>query len=92
MIPQKAITLPAGARLAISPLSWANAVLEELGADIPLGTCLSDAAETGYQGVELGRKFPRDAVTLRPLLAIHGLAWRPAGIPESWPNAASMKK
>ncbi|MCO6425072.1 myo-inosose-2 dehydratase [Sinorhizobium meliloti] len=74
MIPHKAITLPAGVRLAVSPLSWANDVLEDLGADISLETCLSDAAETGYQGVELGRKFPRDAATLRRLLASHGLA------------------
>lgn len=74
MIPRKAIALPADVRLAVSPLSWTNDVLEDLGADILLETCLSDAAETGYQGVELGRKFPRDAATLRPLLASHGLA------------------
>ncbi|WP_141679527.1 myo-inosose-2 dehydratase [Ensifer adhaerens] len=69
----KAIALPDGVRLAVSPLSWANDVLEDLGADISLDTCLTDAAEVGYQGVELGRKFPRDAATLRPLLANHGL-------------------
>lgn len=70
---QKAIALPDGVRLAVSPLSWANDVLEDLGADISLDTCLTDAAEVGYQGVELGRKFPRDAATLRPLLASHRL-------------------
>ena len=52
-------TLPDGVRLAVSPLSWANDVLEDLGADIPLETCLDDAAAAGYQGVELGRKMPR---------------------------------
>ncbi|MBP7002706.1 myo-inosose-2 dehydratase [Amaricoccus sp.] len=66
--------LPAGVRLAVSPLSWANDVLEDLGADIPLATCLDDAAAAGYAGVELGRKFPRDAATLRPLLDARGLA------------------
>ena len=60
--------LPDGVRLGVSPLSWANDVLEDLGADIPLETCLGDAAAVGYQGVELGRKFPRDAATLGPLL------------------------
>jgi len=65
--------LPAGVRLGVSPLSWANDVLEDLGADIPLETCLDDAAEAGYQGVELGRKFPRDAATLGPLLKRFGL-------------------
>lgn len=67
-------TLPDGVRLAVSPLSWANDVLEDLGADIPLGTCLGDAAAVGYAGVELGRKFPRDPATLGPLLDRHGLA------------------
>ncbi|SCB39095.1 myo-inosose-2 dehydratase [Rhizobium hainanense] len=66
--------LPAGVRLAVSPLSWANDVLEDLGADISLETCLGDAADVGYQGVELGRKFPREASVLRPLLGRYALA------------------
>jgi inosose dehydratase len=69
-----ASSLPPGVRLGVSPLSWANDVLEDLGADIPLETCLADAAGTGYAGVELGRKFPRDAAVLGPMLASHGLA------------------
>jgi len=36
--------LPAGVRLGVSPLSWANDVLEDLGADISLETCLDEAA------------------------------------------------
>ncbi|MBP2542132.1 inosose dehydratase [Agrobacterium tumefaciens] len=68
-------TLPLSkARLAVSPLSWANDVLEDLGAEISLQTCLSEAASNGYAGIELGRKFPRDASVLRPLLENQGLA------------------
>lgn len=74
MTREKLAALPEGVHLAVSPLSWANDVLDDLGADISLETCLNDAAEVGYQGVELGRKFPRDAATLSPLLAGHGLA------------------
>ena len=74
MDPVSVGALPAGVCLAVSPLSWANDVLPELGADITLETCLTDAAETGYEGVELGRKFPRVAATLGPLLAARGLA------------------
>jgi inosose dehydratase len=66
--------LPAGVRLAVSPLSWSNDVLEDLGADISLESCLTDTADAGYQGIELGRKFPRDGAVLRPLLQHHGLA------------------
>ncbi|NSY40425.1 myo-inosose-2 dehydratase [Leisingera sp. ANG59] len=66
--------LPDGVRLGVNPLSWTNDVLEDLGCDIPLETCLTEAAEVGYQGVELGRKFPRDAATLGPFLQDRGLA------------------
>ncbi|MBV8577676.1 MAG: hypothetical protein JOZ58_21880, partial [Acetobacteraceae bacterium] len=47
-------------RLGVSPLSWTNDVLEELGGDTPIETCLSEGAGFGFEGVELGRKFPRD--------------------------------
>jgi inosose dehydratase len=59
--------------LGVSPLSWTNDVLTELGGDIPLETCLQEAAEAGYAGVELGRKFPRDGQQLSPILSEYGL-------------------
>lgn len=61
-------------RLGINPLTWSNDDLPALGADIPLETCLAEAAQAGYAGVELGRKFPRRAEVLGPLLREHGLA------------------
>jgi inosose dehydratase len=60
-------------RLGISPLSWTNDVLQDLGDEIPLEQCLQEASEIGYEGVELGRKFPRDPEVLRPKLAEYGL-------------------
>jgi inosose dehydratase len=68
----KQILLP-GVHFGVSPLSWTNDVLAELGGDIPLETCLQDAAETGYEGVELGRKFPRDGQKLSSILSSYGL-------------------
>lgn len=62
------------ARLGINPLTWSNDDLPALGADIPLATCLEQASAIGFDGVELGHKFPRRANELRPLLAQHGLA------------------
>ena len=62
-----------GIQLGVSPLSWTNDVLTELGGDIPLETCLKDAAEVGYEGVELGRKFPRDGQKLSSILSSYGL-------------------
>src|SRR6266536_708661 len=61
-------------RLGISPIGWSNDDLPELGGDIPLETCLAEAKEAGFAGIELGHKFPRDAAALRPLLAGYGLA------------------
>src|SRR5258707_6018082 len=60
-------------RLGVSPLSWTNDVLPELGGDIPLEVFLREAAEIGYEGVELGRKFPRKSEELLPKLSAYGL-------------------
>jgi inosose dehydratase len=59
--------------LGVSPLSWTNDVLAELGGDIPLEVCLKDAADNGYDGMELGRKFPREAHELLSKLSSYGL-------------------
>lgn len=55
-------------QLGVSPLSWTNDVLTDLGENIPLEICLQQAASAGYQGIELGRKFPRTPESLSPLL------------------------
>lgn len=60
-------------RLGVSPLSWTNDVLEDLGGDIPLETCLAEAAALGFEGIELGRKFPREAGALTKVLSAPGL-------------------
>lgn len=60
-------------RIGINPLTWTNDDLPALGDDVPLETCLREAAAVGYDGVELGRKFPRDPAVLGPVLAAHKL-------------------
>ena len=59
--------------LGINPITWTNDDMPELGGDIPLETCLSEARAAGYAGIELGGKFPRQASVLRPILERHGL-------------------
>ena len=66
-------------RVAVSPLSWTNDVLEQLGNDTPLEQCLAEAAAAGYAGVELGRKFPREPEVLGPILERHHL-----GLASGW--------
>jgi inosose dehydratase len=55
-------------RVAISPLAWTNDVLEDLGGDTPVEQCLTEAQAAGYEGTEMGRKFPREPEVLGPLL------------------------
>src|SRR5258706_12083234 len=62
-----------GIRIGINPLTWTNDDLPELGEQNSLEQCLSEAKLAGYDGVELGRKFPRDAATLGPILKNHQL-------------------
>jgi inosose dehydratase len=61
-------------RIGINPLTWTNDDLPELGEQNSLETCLSEAKLAGYEGVELGRKFPRDPKVLGPTLKPHGLS------------------
>ncbi len=51
----------AAPRLGVSPLSWVNEVLHHLSAGTSAERCLREAAQAGYQGVELSRIFPHDA-------------------------------
>lgn len=60
-------------RIGINPLTWTNDDLPELGDNNSLETCLTEAKLAGYEGVELGRKFPRDAAVLGPILGKHQL-------------------
>ncbi|WP_181244400.1 myo-inosose-2 dehydratase [Halomonas sp. ND22Bw] len=68
------LLMPQDLRLGINPLGWTNDVIEEFGDQTPVETFLREAAECGYQGVEMGRKFPREAAVLKPLLAEYDLA------------------
>lgn len=60
-------------QLGINPLTWTNDDLPSLGADTPLETCLSEGKLAGFEGFELGNKFPRQASVLGPILARHQL-------------------
>ncbi len=56
-------------RLAINPITWSNDDMPELGGDTPLETCLAEARQVDFEGVELGNKFPREPEALRRKLA-----------------------
>ena len=60
-------------KLGINPIGWSNDDLHHLGGETSLETCLTETKLAGYDGIELGHKFPRDVGTLQPIMRRHGL-------------------
>ena len=60
-------------KLGIAPIAWSNDDMPELGGDTPIETCLSEAREAGFSGIELGGKFPRNPGTIKFLLNKYNL-------------------
>lgn len=60
-------------RWGVSPIAWANDDMPELGGDTPLETILLECQQVGFEGVELGGKFPREASALKAALAPYKL-------------------
>lgn len=57
----------------MSPISWTNDDLPELGGETTLETCLSETLEAGFIGTELGGKFPKNKNELKSVLAKNNL-------------------
>jgi len=60
-------------KIGINPIGWSNDDLPSLGGETPLSMALSEGREIGYQGFELGNKFPREPAALRQWMAGYGL-------------------
>lgn len=60
-------------RWGVSPIAWANDDMPELGGDTTLESLLTDVKAIGFEGVELGNKFPREPAALKPIMAEYGL-------------------
>jgi inosose dehydratase len=61
-------------RIGVNPISWMNDDLPSLGGETPLEVALTEGRRIGYQGFELGNKFPKEPAALRAALGPHGLA------------------
>lgn len=55
-------------KIGVNPISWANDDLPSLGGETPLHTILAEGREIGFEGFELGGKFPSAPDELRDLL------------------------
>ena len=55
-------------RIGIAPINWNNDDLPELGSGYSLERILSEMNQAGYEGTELGNKFPNEVSALSELL------------------------
>jgi inosose dehydratase len=60
-------------RIGVNPIGWSNDDDRSLGGETPLESCLREAAEIGFEGIELGHKFPRETTALLGALAPFGI-------------------
>ena len=74
-------------RIGINPLSWMNDDLPSLGGETPLEVALTEGRAIGYDGFELGNKFPREAPALHDLLERHSLS-----LIGGWYSAALLRR
>lgn len=60
-------------RWGVSPIAWCNDDLPELGRATSLDELLTEVRDIGFDGVELGNKFPRDPEVLAPIMKRYSL-------------------
>ena len=47
-------------RLGIAPIGWTNDDMPDLGAENTFKQCVSEMALAGFEGCEIGNKYPKD--------------------------------
>lgn len=60
-------------KLACAPINWSNDDAPELGGELTYQQCLSEMALAGYQGSEIGNKYPRDVSVMKKALELRNL-------------------
>lgn len=61
-------------RYACAPIAWTNDDMPELGSNNSFEQCISEMALAGYEGTEIGNKYPRDTEVLKTYLEPRGLS------------------
>lgn len=59
--------------VGIAPIAWTNDDIPELGKENTFEQCISEAALAGYQGTEVGNKYPKDWEKLNHYMEVRGL-------------------
>lgn len=55
-------------KLGCAPIAWTNDDMPELGAENSFEQCISEMALAGYEGTEIGNKYPSDPEELKSYL------------------------
>ncbi|MBY8909176.1 myo-inosose-2 dehydratase [Salinicoccus roseus] len=55
-------------KLGCAPIAWTNDDMPELGAENSFEQCISEMALSGYEGTEIGNKYPTDPEELKSYL------------------------
>ena len=59
--------------LGIAPIGWTNDDMPRLGGENTFEQCVSEAALAGFQGTEVGGKYPTDPQVLKKAMELRGL-------------------
>ena len=59
--------------VGIAPIGWTNDDLPELGGETQYQQILSEAALAGFEGTEIGNKYPKDPKVLKHQLELRGI-------------------
>ncbi|MFS0862170.1 myo-inosose-2 dehydratase [Fredinandcohnia sp. 179-A 10B2 NHS] len=60
-------------KIGIAPIGWTNDDLPELGGENTFEQCVSEMALAGFQGTEVGNKYPKNPEVLKKALRLRGL-------------------
>ena len=60
-------------KLGIAPIGWTNDDMPDLGKEITFEQCVSEMALAGFEGCEVGNKYPKTAEEIHKYLDIRNL-------------------
>jgi len=60
-------------KLGIAPIAWTNDDMPELGSENTFEQCVSEMALAGFEGTEIGNKYPKDPEVLKKALDLRGI-------------------
>ncbi|MBV7387986.1 myo-inosose-2 dehydratase [Pasteurellaceae bacterium TAE3-ERU1] len=61
-------------KLGIAPIGWTNDDLPELGAENTFEQCISEMALAGFEGCEVGNKYPKNVAELKHKLDVRSIS------------------